>query len=196
MFYLGDSDMLHITIPGLQYHPAYLDSHQQDALRQKIDAQKWSTELKRRVQHYGYKYDYRKRKIEDSMVLGSLPDWLVEIAEKLQIENLMPAAADQVIINEYLPGQGISAHVDCEPCFGDTIASISLGSCCVMDFRNKHDKRHVPILLEPGSLLVFSGEARYQWTHGIVARTQDIYVGQNFLRERRLSITFRTIIQE
>lgn len=183
------------TIAGLQYQPDFLDMLQQDRLLQKVDGQRWSTELKRRVQHYGYKYDYRKRKIDDSMALGSLPDWLSEIAEKLQIREFMPAIVDQVIINEYQPGQGISPHVDCEPCFGDTIASISLGSPCVMDFRNQHDKRHVPILLMPGSLLVFSGEARYHWTHGIVARTEDTFEGHTFKRGRRVSITFRTIVR-
>ncbi len=179
------------TIPGLQYQPDYLDAFQQEGLLQKIDAQIWSTELKRRVQHYGYKYDYRKRKIDDTMALGSLPDWLLKLAEKLQVGNFMSAVADQVIINEYLPGQGISPHVDCEPCFGDTIASITLGSCCVIDFRSKRDDRHLPILLEPGGLLVFKDEARYHWTHGIVARLEDTFEGRSFKRGRRVSITFR-----
>jgi len=64
-----------------------------------------------------------------------------------------------------------------------------------MDFRHTTDKRHVPIVLEPGSLLVFSGEARYHWTHGIVARAEDHFEGHTFKRERRISITFRTIIR-
>jgi alkylated DNA repair dioxygenase AlkB len=187
--------MAAITIPGLQYQPNYLDVFQQNRLLQKIDAQTWSTEIKRRVQHYGYKYDYRKRKIDNTMALGNLPDWLLEIAEKLQSEGFMSAVADQVIVNEYQPGQGISPHVDCEPCFGDTIASISLGSRCMIDFRHTTHKRHVPILLEPGSLLVFDGEARYHWTHGIVARAEDIYEGHSFKRGRRVSITFRTIVR-
>jgi alkylated DNA repair dioxygenase AlkB len=183
------------TIPGLQYQRDYLTALQQAWLLQKVDAQIWSTEIKRRVQHYGYKYDYRKRKIDATMALGSLPIWLLKLAEKLQAGNFMPAVADQVIINEYLPGQGISPHVDCEPCFGDTIASISLGSRCMIDFRNKSDKRHVPILLELGGLLVFNSEARYDWTHGIVPRTEDTYMGRNFMRGRRISITFRTIVR-
>ena len=187
--------MANHTIAGLEYQPDFLDMFQQDRLLQKIDAQNWSTEIKRRVQHYGYKYDYRKRKIDDTMVLGDLPLWLLEIAEKLQTEGFMPAIADQVIINEYMPGQGISPHVDCEPCFGDTIASISLGSPCVIDFRHTIDKRHVPILLMPGSLLVFNGEARYHWTHGIVARTEDTFEEHTFKRGRRVSITFRTIVR-
>jgi len=41
-----------------------------------------------------------------------------------------------MIANEYLPGQGISAHVDCVPCFSDRIASLSLLSPCEMVFQN------------------------------------------------------------
>ena len=41
---------------------------------------------------------------------------------------------DQLIVNEYQPGQGISAHIDCEPCFKNTIVTVSLGSVYEMDF--------------------------------------------------------------
>lgn len=41
---------------------------------------------------------------------------------------------DQAIINEYLPGQGIAAHVDCEPCFGDEIGVVSLLDSHPMEF--------------------------------------------------------------
>ena len=52
----------------------------------------------------------------------------------------------------------------------------------------------VPILLEPRSLVVMRGPARYEWTHGIPKRKQDIFNGQTLIRERRLSITFRNVI--
>jgi alkylated DNA repair dioxygenase AlkB len=54
--------------------------------------------------------------------------------------------------------------------------------------------RQVPILLEPRSLLVLRGEARYQWTYGIVKHQQDRVNGTIIERERRLSITFRNMI--
>lgn len=183
-------------IPGLRYQANYLSETEQQALLRQIDAQIWLTELKRRVQHYGYKYDYRKRAIDHSMALGNLPDWLAQLAEKVQQAGYLPVVADQVIVNEYFPGQGIGAHVDCEPCFGDVIVSISLGSACVMDLRHLENKRHVPILLEPGSLLMLSGEARYRWTHGIAARYEDVYAGNVLKRGRRVSVTLRTVILE
>lgn len=39
-------------------------------------------------------------------------------------------------VNEYLPGQGIAAHVDTHDAFGHTLLSLSLASGVVMDFRH------------------------------------------------------------
>ena len=107
----------------------------------------------------------------------------------------MPEVADQVIVNEYQPGQGISSHIDCQPCFKDTIVSLSLGSGCIMDFTNKSDKtKKVPVWLAPRSLVVLSGEARHEWLHGIAARRSDEWDGQKYERRRRVSLTFRKVI--
>jgi len=99
-----------------------------------IDSGIWLNDLKRRVQHYGYKYDYRSRRASIEDYLGELPDWLAEVSKGLLSGGCFASAPQQVIINEYEPGQGIAPHVDCEPCFGETIASISLGSACEMQF--------------------------------------------------------------
>src|SRR5690606_23100758 len=99
-------------VSGLCYVKDYLSRNQQASLIHQIDKSLWLTDLKRRVQHYGYKYDYRRRTIDDSLYLGSLPDWLEALARQIHHSGYMPAQADQVIINEYLPGQGISPHID------------------------------------------------------------------------------------
>ena len=129
------------------------------------------------------------------MHIGELPGWLEELSKELYWDKYMPEVADQVIVNEYLPGQGISAHVDCEPCFKDTIVSLSLGSNCVMNFTNKLDKaKRIPIWLEPRSLIVMKGEARYKWLHSIPARGWDEWEGERHDRKRRVSLTFRKVI--
>jgi alkylated DNA repair dioxygenase AlkB len=97
-----------------------------------------------------------------------------------------------VIVNEYEPGQGIAAHVDCVPCFGETITSLSLASPCVMDFMGKEGEK-APQFLEPRSLVVLSGPARYQWRHSIAPRKTDKYQGDIIPRRRRLSLTFRNV---
>jgi len=104
----------------------------------------------------------------------------------------MSKAPDQAIVNEYAPGQGIASHIDCVPCFDDVVISLSLAAPVVMDLKQK--EQLVPILLEPRSLLVLRGEARYHWTHGIAKRHQDSINGSVIARERRLSVTFRNVI--
>lgn len=111
---------------GLTYLENYIQEDEAVKLVHEIDAAPWRTDLKRRVQHYGYRYDYKARQARREDYLGSLPDLLQHLAERLTSEGHFQAVPDQVIVNEYLPGQGISAHIDCQPCFGETIASLSL----------------------------------------------------------------------
>ena len=120
--------------PAALYLPDYITASEQADLLADIDASPWRDDLKRRVQHYGYRYDYKARRVTADSYLGPLPDWLARMAMALADTGLFPARPDQVIVNEYQPGQGIAPHVDCEPCFGDVIASLSLGSGCAMLF--------------------------------------------------------------
>lgn len=173
-------------IPGLTYIPDFITPDEESALIDNIDRQPWLTDLKRRVQHYGYKYDYKARAVTDDAYLGTLPEWIDPVAQKL------PFKPDQAIVNEYLPGQGISAHVDCVPCFDDMIASLSLGSGAIMQFTNGNEKQE--LYLKPCSLIVLSGEARYKWTHAIPSRKSDVVDGFKLERGRRISLTFRNVI--
>lgn len=182
------------TISGLTYIADFIDAANEAALIQTIDAQPWITELKRRVQHYGWRYDYKARSVTNDLRIGVLPDWLQTYAVRLQQAGLFTEMPDQAIINEYQPGQGISAHIDCVPCFTGTIASLSLGSSCVMDFTHSKTGEKSSLLLEPRSLLVLSGDARYAWQHAIAGRKNDRYNGQIIERKRRISMTFRKVL--
>lgn len=182
-------------IPGLRYIENYITEGEQAQLLAQVDIGPWLKDLKRRVQHYGFKYNYKARKVDMSMRVGELPEWLKVLSVELHEKGYMPKVADQVIVNEYLPGQGISAHIDCEPCFQDTIASLSLGSSCIMNFTHKLDKtQKYSVLLDPGSLIVLSDQARYNWLHEIPIRKSDLWNGVRYPRQRRVSLTFRKVI--
>jgi alkylated DNA repair dioxygenase AlkB len=181
-------------IAGLVYVADFLPPAVQGQLLQQIDVLPWMTELKRRVQHYGYRYDYRSRSVDRSMRLGDLPEWASSVATLLEQSGLIARPPDQLIVNEYEPGQGIRHHVDCRPCFDDNVASLSLGSACVMTFRHPGTRQEVPLLVEPGSLVVMTGEARYDWMHGIPARKSDTFGGRIIERGRRVSLTLRKVI--
>jgi len=192
-------------IPGLNYIRSFLgQKHQQGAI-ERIDKQPWLSDLHRRVQHYGWRYDYRARTISRDMEIGPLPDWLREIADLLYQKRspdgkrYFEATPNQVIVNEYEPGQGIAMHVD-RHCFGPTIATISLGDDWQMEFlrvgSSAYNKHREHMLLEQGSALVLTGEARNTWMHGIATRKSDPdpdIAGKRRNRQRRISLTFRTV---
>lgn len=108
------------------------------------------------------------------MKIADVPAWLQILDE-----------FDQVIVNEYLCGQGITPHTDCIPCFGDTICSLSLLEHCEMILERGNIKHS--IILEPRSLLMLQGEARYKWKHSIPQRKSNI-------KNRRVSATFRKVM--
>ncbi len=180
-------------IPGLSYLPDFVSVEEAETIVRHIEAAEWSTELARRVQHYGYKYDYKSRRISEEMRVGELPAWLLMLGERLVQQGIFSVVPDQVIINEYQLGQGISAHIDCQPCFGDTIASLSLLSTCIMDFTEAKTGEIVPVFMEPRSMVVMKADARYLWKHSIAKRKQDVYNGQSYARGRRVSLTFRSV---
>ena len=88
-------------------------------------------------------------------VVENLRDLLLMSAEHrvdLVAQGIVPLAFDQVLVNEYLPGQGIALHLDYEP-FDRVVASLSLLSDCVMDFRRVRDGCRESLLPERRSLL-------------------------------------------
>jgi len=187
---LSDSLDTAVTIDGLFYLPELLDRHCQASIVNQVDSLPWMSDLKRRVQHYGYRYDYRSRRADPTMYLGALPDFAIPVVDRLLEAGLMPHRADQLIVNEYESGQGISAHVDCEPCFGETIAMVSLGWAYEMDFIHEGMRESRSILLAAGSAVAISGAARHHWLHQIRARKSD----RGIARKRRISLTFRNIL--
>lgn len=180
----------YLGVQGLVYMPRFLSPEEQIDILAAVDNEPWQNDLKRRVQHYGYKYDYKARAVNHSMYVGPLPPFAVEVARQLISCGLITEFPDQLIVNEYKPGQGISAHIDCEPCFQNTIVTVSLGSTCEMDFISLESGEIRSTLLETGSALVLRDAGRYQWMHCIRARKSDHGVP----RGRRVSLTYRNVI--
>ncbi|TCC99701.1 alpha-ketoglutarate-dependent dioxygenase AlkB [Pedobacter hiemivivus] len=178
----------------MTYHKDFITKEEESKLIDQILSEEWLGDLKRRVQHYGWKYDYKARSLDYSMYLGSLPQWISVFSKRLVEHGMMTEEPDQVIINEYKPGQGIANHVDCEPCFGDTIISLSLSSACTMNFINLSSQEKKEVVLLPRSVVVIKGDARYHWSHGIPARLADQIDGTRINRKLRISMTFRKVI--
>ena len=185
-----------LDIAGLMYMTDFLDKKEEYKVLREIDGSAWSEELQRRVQHYGWKYDYKAREIDPSMHIGALPGWATELGQRLVNLGLLGVTPDQVIVNEYRGDQGISMHTDSRS-FADGIATISLLESWEMNFRLGNDRRK--IRLERRSVLVMHGDARYRWKHGLPKRKTEPnspgMVPKRVYRDRRISLTFRKVRQ-
>lgn len=141
-----------------------------------------------------------------SMVFGTLPAFLQPLLDALPIllaPRLSPqlygllfnsTRPRQAIFNLYLPGEGITPHIDLPHRYEDGILGISLLSTTVMDF-SRDQMRH-SIVLRQGDIYILEGEARDFWKHEIVAREGDWVREEDgderwVKRRTRMSVTLR-----
>jgi alkylated DNA repair dioxygenase AlkB len=176
-------------IPGLEYHPDYVDQDTHDRLLSSVDQHAWQTTLDHHVQVYGYRYH---RGADAAHLIGELPAWSTALATRLHRDGFFAVVPNQLVANAYEPGTGFFDHID-QAVFGDVVVSISLESTCVMRFTHLESSDSKELLLEPRSVLVLAGEARWHWKHGIPARTSDLWDGHEYVRRRRVSLTFRAV---
>ena len=169
-----------------------ITSTEEDTILQAINAGPWSHDMCR-VQHYGYRYDYRARAAARATPAAAFPPWADLLAERLA-DHFDGARPEQCIVNEYAPGEGIGMYADADS-FGPVVVSVSLADEWPMRFRPasirpyRRDGMHDDevALLPRRSAIVLRGRARTHWMHGIC---------RNDSRARtatRISATFRTM---
>lgn len=146
----------------------------------------------RLVQQFGYYYDYASRSVNKSAPTTPIPQILETLNKELIEKKILTDLHNQIIVNFYQPGQGITAHRDHTKIFGNEIATISLGSTIPMIFRSDEKSYEQP--LKPCSIAVLTGDARWIWTHEIPARKTDIVNGKKINRSNRMSITYRSVM--
>lgn len=181
-------------ITGLKYIEDFLTPYKENQLIEYIDSKVWDHTLKRRTQHYGHKYMYTNANAnkEQNMDVPPIPKKMLRLFKKIQEAGL---ASDislnklQVIVNEYNPGQGISAHIDDPKQFGDWIVSISLGSAVNVNFTKGDVIKK--IYVKNGSVYEMKNDSRYKWKHSIELVKSDTIDDHIYQRTRRISITFR-----
>jgi alkylated DNA repair dioxygenase AlkB len=177
---------------GLKLIDNFITSKEESSILAAIDRSVWDSSMSRRVQHYGWRYDYKAKKINSSSYIGPLPAWAEILAKKLVNDGYISVCPDQVIVNEYIGNQGIAKHIDCKSCFLGAVVTISLLESWEMIFSRKTKvgtDEKTKILLNRRSAAVIDGEARTDWFHEIPKRLKEAGV----LRGRRISITFRKV---
>ncbi|KAH8401441.1 hypothetical protein KR009_005537 [Drosophila setifemur] len=188
---------------GLVVIPDFVSEEEESKLLGAIAEDGRTTEggtLKHRnVKHFGYEFLYGSNNVDPSKPLEqSIPSACDALWSRLEshASGWDWSIPDQLTVNEYEPGHGIPPHVDTHSAFLDPILSLSLQSDVVMDFRQGDE--HVQVRLPRRSLLVMSGEARYDWTHGIRPKHIDVVPSvtgglTTQARGKRTSFTFRRL---
>lgn len=153
------------------------------------------------VKHFGYEFLYGSNQVDpDQPLKRQIPNECKFLWSRLKerIPNHIECfdEPDQLTVNQYNPGQGIPSHVDTHSAFLDPLIVISLEGDVVMEFKNENQKLNV--LIPQKSLLIMSGESRYDWKHGIIPRYMDIIPSDHGgltikHRKKRTSLTFRKL---
>lgn len=92
-------------VPGLLYCPNFVDKSEEASLLEAIDACKWDNTLKRRVQHFGLRYDYTSKSVDRNATIEPLPSFCDLPVERMTHFNVFSTAPDQCIVN------GTSQHM-------------------------------------------------------------------------------------
>jgi alkylated DNA repair dioxygenase AlkB len=139
---------------------------------------------------------------------SSLPNYLLEIHDVLAslLKPLLPSEgfdtaikqslARQAILNLYSPGEGITSHIDLPSRYADGIIGVSLTGGCTMTFTHEETERRHDVFVPARTVYVMCGEARWEWSHGIEGRVEDVVQVdgdrlETRLRSTRVSVTFR-----
>jgi len=181
---------------GLIYIPDFISLEESFKLIDYIENQPWSSELNRRVQHYGYRYSYKSRNLDFSSHVLEIEQPFVGLLDILTYELSelgLKTRPNQVIVNEYEIGQGITWHIDSEKSFDDNIFIISLLSDCIIKLEHQKTKEQLEVFIKRNSLLCLTKESRYDWRHTIPSTKSFVFKGEKFMRARRLSLTCRYI---
>ncbi|MET3982040.1 alkylated DNA repair dioxygenase AlkB [Mucilaginibacter sp. UYP25] len=181
------------VIPGLLLYPDFIDEAKEEQLLNEIDSQQWVVDYLRRLQYYGYRneldapYDLIRFPV-------AIPPLMYQLSQQIVEQKILLLQPDQVIINEYVPGEGIKPHKD-RSYYENQICGVNLGSSCIMRFIKGENVEVVDVEIPRRSLYVMQDDARKKWKHAIPPRKKDKVEGNVQHRERRVSITYRKVNQ-
>ncbi|XP_008835135.1 alpha-ketoglutarate-dependent dioxygenase alkB homolog 7, mitochondrial isoform X1 [Nannospalax galili] len=169
--------------------PGFLSQAEADTLSREVDP-----ELRRRR----YEYDHWDAAIhgfrETEKSCWSDISWA--ILQRVQAAAFTP---DQTLLSpvhvlDLEPRGYIKPHVDSIKFCGSTIAGLSLLSPSVMKLVHTQDPAQwLELLLEPGSLYILRGPARYDFSHEILRDEESFFGEHQVPRGRRISVICRSI---
>lgn len=180
-------------VDGLYFMKNFIDDELHTELLEYLDNNNpmWTSvgnEKSRKVIQFGYKYDYSSKDIYKKTI--PMSPLIKKVRDKLSEFFTDYEKFNQCIVNKYLPGEGISKHIDRFE-FGNTICCITIGSGANMYF--SRGEYEVPVYTYPKSIYIMTNDARYKWKHEMKSTKNDIINGKNIERGIRIFITFREV---
>ncbi|MFD0763270.1 alpha-ketoglutarate-dependent dioxygenase AlkB [Mucilaginibacter lutimaris] len=179
------------AVPGFFLYPDFIDEAREHQLINEIDDQTWIVDYMRRLQYYGYRNELEKPYNLVPFPV-EMPVHMREFSAELVDKGIIQLVPDQVIINEYLPGEGIKPHKD-RMYYENQICGVNLGSGCIMRFIKGENEEVIDIEVPRRSVYVMQDDARKKWKHAIPPRKKDVIDGAAQHRDRRVSITYRKV---
>ncbi len=174
----------------------YVTPDQEKKLLKKINESEWVVDYQRRLQYYNYRNELFEP-YDLIPIPNKIPKYLDQLINQMILDKIIDQKPDQIIVNEYKPGEGLKPHFDRKDYYQNVIIGLSLGSGTIMEFyKNKPIPEKKKIYIPPRSLYIIKDDARYIWKHGIPPRKYDEINGKKIPRETRISITFRNVIKE
>lgn len=173
---------------GMRYAPEFLTLAEEEsllALVQSLPLAEMNYKgyaARRRVASYGGSYDFDANRLRQA---EALPPALEPLRDKVAgWAGVAPGAFSQALVAEYRPGTPLGWHRDV-PDFEDVVGVSLLGEATMRlrpwPPREPRNAGVVKLLLEPRSIYLLRGPARWAWQHAVTAT-----------RTLRYSITFRT----
>ncbi len=179
------------ALPGLFIYPDLIDEEKEQQLLNEIDSQTWIVDHLRRLQYYGFRNELEKPYPLIPFPIP-MPPVIHQLSMELVEQKIIDLQPDQVIINEYVPGEGIKPHKD-RAYYENQICGVNLGSSCVMRFIKGDGVEVFDIEIPRRSVYVMQDDARKKWKHAIPPRKKDKVDGELHHRDRRVSITYRKV---
>ena len=134
----------------------------------------------RKTRSFGWRYDFDDASFAPA---EPIPEWLQPLRQRgASFAGLKPEDFVHVLLARYDPGAGIGWHRDRD--VFEHVVGMSLNTPATLRFRQRTASgfRRANVQLEPRSAYLLSGEARWNWEHGISPG-----------EELRFSVTFRTL---
>jgi alkylated DNA repair dioxygenase AlkB len=175
--------------PGLSYTDDFISEEEEQQLCAAISKLQLHTfifrgfEAKRKVESFGYDYNFNDRSISPGKAIPAEFDFLInKTAAYLNIES---KDFQELLVIEYPVGSVMNWHRDAPPF--ELIAGISLLSDCTLKFRPYEKSKQgkgtlISLPVKRRSLYVMKDEIRNDWEHSVPK-----------MKSVRYSITLRTL---